>query len=61
MSRTYKEAAANIKACNCSSGWIQRALVDLEDRDCVDAYYDALALAALAKRRMDEALNKGIS
>jgi len=59
MPRNYIDEANDTKNTCCASGWIQRAIVELEKRDCVDAYYDALHLAELAKMRMDEALNKG--
>jgi hypothetical protein len=41
---------------NCTSKWLFEAYQTASERDCVDAYYDALALADLLKERMDSAL-----
>ena len=37
------------------SHWLEQAIKDLEKRDVVDAYYDALALLKQAEARMIEA------
>lgn len=41
---------------NCTSRWLHEAYQTASERDCVDAYYDAVALTALLKERMDLAL-----
>jgi hypothetical protein len=59
MNITYKEMLRSIMASPTSHRWLVQNADQLAQRDCVDAYYDALTFAKLAKIRMDEALGRG--
>lgn len=55
---TYTQARTAIMSSPTTHRWLLENVDNLAHRDCVDAYYDALTFAKLAKLRMDEALGK---
>jgi len=49
---------AELLADPCLSYWLKDAIRQAEQRDVVDAYNDALLLAAILLRRVDTALSR---
>lgn len=56
MNNTKQNRRASITrelSMPCTSFWLRAQFNEIQKRDCVDAYYDALQLAKYAKLLMD--------